>query len=157
MPDPAASLTPGVLLVIMAKSAAVAGDGGGKDTPPPWTLLPPAMGVRPDEVRMLYIPACAPWGPLSSAGERGPVRNESAPQPNSVRSCPGEFMSASGGNFVPPGVALGTSELGLMDRARREANAEGAAPEEPDATAATEGSLVPEKERSKGLGSASNR
>lgn len=80
------------------------------------------------------------------------MRSESEPQPNSVKSCPGEFINANGGNLVPPGVARGTSEFGLMDRARRVAEAE-----VPAVAAAAALGSVPENDLSNGLGSASSK
>ena len=163
-------------MVIMAKRAAVAGDGGGKE------MLPDgARGVSPVRRVVGSKRECAPdvlddVGPVRSAGERGPDRNESTSQrkePTSSFTPPGVPMSEGNLPIGPSpelGVARGTLDDGLMDLARRTAATPGRLDEEEGPATALalaargrEGSYVcsggndecrgPEKDCSKGFGS----
>ena len=76
----------GPLLFIIARNAAVLGDGGGKETGPPMSGVSPVPGVRPvrgvSPVRKAAgsnaASGCSDccWGAVSMAGLRGPDLRE---------------------------------------------------------------------------------
>jgi len=76
----------GPLLFIMARKAAVLGEGGGKETGPPMSGVSPVPGVNPvrgvspvrkaagSKAGMGCSDCC--WGPVSIAGDNGPDLSE---------------------------------------------------------------------------------
>lgn len=129
------------------------------ETPPGGPPAPATRGVSP----VLYWASWAksvdvPAGPFRSAGERGPVRSESSPQPNDDNSALGVCISVRGGSFCAPppsapedvfrlGVWRGMREEGLVERARRPPWAES------EPSVARGGPTPGRKDCSKGLGS----
>lgn len=106
---------------IIARKAAVFGEGGGKETGPPMSGVSPVPGVRPvrgvSPVRKEEGSKAGRgwsllefgWGPASIAGDSGPDRNEfdmpEAEKPHVYDGSDGDEMLASGGStgFVSGG------------------------------------------------------
>ena len=98
---------------IIARKAAVFGDGGGNETGPPMSGVSPVPGVRPvrgvSPVRKEVGSKAGRgwsllelgWGPASIAGDSGPDRNEfdmpDAEKPHVYDGSDGDEMLASGG------------------------------------------------------------
>lgn len=117
----------GPLLFIMARKAAVLGDGGGNETGPPRSGVSPAPGVRPVRgvspvrgVRPVRKAAgskgargwsgfCC-WGAVSIAGLRGPDRRElerdAEENAHEYEGSEGEEMASMGGRTVLRGSVL---------------------------------------------------